>query len=392
MVVPALDGAPAERVLAIEGLRAWLAWAVVLSHIVQICGLDRSAHGLWITQFLASEAVRIFIIISGFVITGAVLARHETWVRFLTRRAFRIFPIYLLLLPIGALTAYLAAAAIPFMGWAGDPRFTWDDSVLATIASVEAHPGAHAGLHLTLLQGATPDSLLPKSSQSFLGPAWSLSLEWQFYLIAPLLIWLLRKKLWNVVAIATVTILALLFRLGAFGYFEQPSFLPALGHLFVIGILSRLMLAQLERLRFHAPTVVCAGIIVAVLFQSVFAIALWVAFMALLLATARTHGGLLSRANAVAFASRPATTLGARSYAVYLVHWPVVQAGAYFLLPLGAFSQWQAFALIGAFTVLGTLLAAELLHRFVERPMIRLGSTIAESGFVRRRTAPAGRT
>ena len=44
----------------------------------------------------------------------------------------------------------------------------------------------HIPLHLTLLHGVVPEKLLPSSATAFLGPAWSLSLEWQFYLIAPL--------------------------------------------------------------------------------------------------------------------------------------------------------------------------------------------------------------
>ncbi|WP_395647899.1 acyltransferase family protein [Terricaulis sp.] len=380
MVAVPLDPPPhAPRIWAIEGLRAWLAWTVVLSHVIQVCGIDRVVHGFWITQFAASEAVRVFIIISGFVITGVVLARRESWGRFITRRIFRIFPIYLLFLPLGAITMYLAQDAVAFMPWAADPRFTWDDSVAATITSVEQRPLSHVAPHVLLLQGVIPDSVLPKSSQSFLGPAWSLSLEWQFYLLAPLLIWMLRRRLWSAAAVLLVATLAILFRLEVFGHFEQPSLIFGLGHLFVIGIASRLTFDQLKNLQFHGLAVAVACVAIAFLFQSVFAIALWLAFLALLADQARApRGRALVHAALWPFQSRIATAFGARSYAVYLAHWPVVQAAAYFVLSFGALSQWHAFAALGAATLIGTLILAELLHLFIERPMIRLGAAVAE--------------
>ena len=41
---------------------------------------------------------------------------------------------------------------------------------------------------LLLLQGVIPDQLFSHAGDAFLAPAWSLTLEWQFYLIAPLII------------------------------------------------------------------------------------------------------------------------------------------------------------------------------------------------------------
>jgi peptidoglycan/LPS O-acetylase OafA/YrhL len=43
-----------------------------------------------------------------------------------------------------------------------------------------------------MLHGLVPEILLPNSSDTFLPPAWSISSEWQFYLVAPALIWLFK--------------------------------------------------------------------------------------------------------------------------------------------------------------------------------------------------------
>ncbi len=372
---------PPRKILAIEGLRAWLAWAVVLAHVIQITGVDRTHGGWWATQFVASEAVKVFIIISGFVITGVVLQRRESWSRYITRRIFRIFPVYLVLLPIGALTMYLARDALDYMTWASLPSFRYDDTARETIASVEAAPFAHILPHIALLQGLVPDSTLLKSQTSFLGPAWSLSLEWQFYLIAPLLIWMLQRSVWVFPAVAFVVGLAILYRLGVFGRFDPPAFFPAYGYMFVIGIASRLVFDRLRDARFFQAATATAFAAGALLFMDAFAIAVWCAFYALLVgaprktsAPDRVAQGLVG----VFLQSRVAVAMGARSYAVYLAHWPVTQALAYFLLPLGAFSQFEALAILIGPTFLLTFLSAEALHRWVERPMIRLGAAIAE--------------
>ena len=380
MVSASLHEAPAapRRIWAIEGLRAWLAWTVVLAHVIQICGIDRLYPGMWLTQFLATEAVKVFVIISGFVIANVVLARRESWLPYITRRAFRIFPIYLLLLPVGAATMYLAEQALAFMSWSQLPGYKYDDTVRATISSVEARPAAHVILHLLLFQGIIPDSVLDNSQTSFLGPAWSLSLEWQFYLIAPLLIWMLCRRGWSLVAIGTLASLAIAYRIGAFGHFELPSFFPAIGYLFAVGIASRLVFDALKRADFHATALACACVGAALLFQPLFAIGIWGAFLALLVGAAKDRHEKLGRAATHAlFETRFATAMGARSYAVYLAHWPVIQGLAFLILPLAPFTQWQAFAVLAPAVIVATALLAEALHRFVEKPMIRVGAALA---------------
>lgn len=41
-------------------------------------------------------------------------------------------------------------------------------------------------LHLLMLHGVVPEVLVARAPGAFLAPAWSVSLEWQFYLVAPL--------------------------------------------------------------------------------------------------------------------------------------------------------------------------------------------------------------
>jgi len=54
-------------------------------------------------------------------------------------------------------------------------------------------PGPQLLAHLTMLHGAVPDQILPGSSITYLPPAWSISVEWQFYLVAPFLFAFLKR-------------------------------------------------------------------------------------------------------------------------------------------------------------------------------------------------------
>jgi peptidoglycan/LPS O-acetylase OafA/YrhL len=77
------------------------------------------------------------------------------------------------------------------------------------------------------------------------------------------------------------------------------------------------------------------------------------------------------------FASPLAAYLGARSYSVYLVHMPMMMLVAWVMTDKLTLAETPARILVGAGTVLTTLVASDLLYRLVERPMITLGARLA---------------
>jgi peptidoglycan/LPS O-acetylase OafA/YrhL len=372
-----------ERIAAIEGLRAWLAWTVVLYHVVQVTGLTRTTLAGHLLSIAAADAVRIFIIISGFVIAGLVLTRREAWWRYITRRAFRIFPAYLIALAVGAGSMYLARDAVAALAWGDATYFTYDDFIRDSIQSVEAAPWAHAMLHLTLLQGVVSDDVIPLSQTSMLGPAWSLSLEWQFYLIAPAFIWMLLQPRWRLLAVGLVVAGAVADRFELFGHYILPSALPASGHFFLVGIASRLAFDRLQNTP-ALPLALILGLVgLGLLFRATLPLFAWAAFIVFLISESRWRDGL-ARWTGVAgralLSSAPARALGSRSYAVYIVHWPIVQTMLYLLLPLGSFSPGETLCLLLVAVIPATFVASDLMYRFVERPMIRLGARLASAG------------
>lgn len=217
---------------AIEGLRAWLAWTVVLVHCV--AGADLQHHGFFrIFVEAGPVCVSVFIIISGFVITHLIIERKEPYRPYIIRRAMRIYPLFIV-------TCAMGTAALPLY-ITGMQNVPWGDSgsyFSEILAAQNAHPWAHLIAHALMLHGAIPDLILRFSSYTFLLPAWSLSLEWQFYLIAPFVIVLAKTRCGAATLLIASAIGSFLFFHGSFGDFPSISFLPGAAPMFAVGIAS----------------------------------------------------------------------------------------------------------------------------------------------------------
>lgn len=366
------------RFSAIEGLRAWLAWAVVFSHIGQCVGVDMlGGHWVWFAR-AGETAVLVFIAISGFVIAGLVLDKQEPWPRYILRRAFRIFPAYWIAFMAALLALPFAIAAIASTPWANDPAYGWDNLMHGWADTMLRHTGAQLALHLTLLQGLVPDSVWPMTGTAVLGPAWSLTLEWQFYLVAPALVWLMAQRRWRFVTVLAAVLLALAFHEGAFGQFNLPSFLPGAAFIFIIGIGCRVGYTEMKRVAI-APEVVLLCLLAGLLYADAFWLALWLAVYAFLLNEERWSDSPIGRVLHAMLQSKPAQYLGARSYSVYLIHLPVLQLSTWAIVTHVTVTQSQLTLLLVLVVTPLVLIASDVLYRLVERPMIALGARLANA-------------
>jgi peptidoglycan/LPS O-acetylase OafA/YrhL len=340
-----------------DGLRGYLALWVAVFHALSSAAYT-SGPAVFGLLFKGGEAVTVFIILSGFVITHLLMTSREGYWPYITRRFFRIYPIYLLCCVLAILV---------------DP-------------APRPHFWAHVIAHLTLLHGLIPDNILPRAAFSILAPAWSLSLEWQFYLVAPFVIGMVRRT-WALVVLALGCLgLAMAFRNGWLGDFPTHTNLAGASGFFAIGIGSRLGLDRLRQLRFSAVAAAAVAVFAAyfVGLQPI-PLGIWGAFMAFLL-----WGGS-SRVGSVfsfAFTNRPMAAIGAASYSLYLVHLPL--EGAAVTLARMAWPAIPRVGLLGvSFTALGlSVLAALVLYRWVERPGMALGRKLSGAGWDRQGPAP----
>jgi peptidoglycan/LPS O-acetylase OafA/YrhL len=365
----------------LKGARGWLAWIVVASHIVQLTALDHHFGALKVLQIGGDLAVDVFIIMSGFVIYNLILEKREPYAAYITRRFMRIYPVYLACLALGVVATLLTFQLLPHQPWGADLPIT-----PRLVAQMESARGAglfeHLVAHLTLLHGAIPNNVLMESQYFFLSPGWSLSLEWQFYLVAPFVVFCIRNKTSQIGLAVACVLLAYGYKKGLFGDFSLPSYLPGAIFLFATGLVTRAIIPKLHGQFQLSPAllIVAAGGI-AMRDYGLLHFAAWLVLVSYMISVpARDFVGSLSqRALQTILDSPMANWLGRRSYAVCLVHVPVTQLVIYGSSALLGLSYKDMVLGVVVLTPALTLVLSDLLHRFVEKPGVDLGHTMANA-------------
>jgi len=313
-----------NRYRAIEGLRGWMAWAVVACHLVLFSSSDTVSHFWHLVRRSGDFSALAFIAISGFTICHLVVTKRESYSYFLKRRALRLFPAYLVALPLGLISYYVAATHDAVHPAAEYALFTQD-----TVDSLVAYPWPHMGLNVTMLQGVVPDEILPLSEFVILAPAWVLSLIWQFYLIAPLLILGLITPGWRWFVVAMIVAGAFAYDLGFVGHFGRPSMILGGGPYLLFGISLRLAMNDLSWIRSN-------------------------------------------RLSRLLLESKLPLYLGSRSYSTYLIHYPIIQILVY-TLPIKGLTPVEVLLYLVSPTIVLVVVGSELLYKCIELPAVRLG-------------------
>lgn len=357
-VVPTAS-APAfpERLPALTGIRFWLALGVVLFHY-QLNIVPEGGTGLAIIE-RARLAVDFFFILSGFVLAHVYGAQvrdgRYSHRRFLIARLARIYPAHIAML---AFMAALAGVAV-ILGQPFDARSYSLPGLLSAAALT------HAWLPVTV-------------PNEWNGPSWSLSAEWAAYLAFPLFAFIgLRRARspWLVLALAIVLFVALdAFYRWRFGEILTHAEL-VLGVLRIVPeFLFGIGLYQLGlRLRPGPWTARTAAV------GSVTVLLLLMGFSAVERITVGAAGlvilslAFLARSNSDRVFAHPlAMEAGEASYALYLVHLPLLivwKNGMAMLQGVNSsyrMAFWEAGVLLAI-----TLTAAFALHAFWERPVRR---------------------
>ena len=181
------------RIKSLDGLRALSIILVIVSHLVGIRGFFIPVPAGRVFE-LGELGVRVFFVISGFLITSILLKEltqsHKIDLpRFYFRRTLRIFPPYYLFL-----LALAIAGAIGF---------------------ITLNPG-------DLAHALTYTSNYHQQRSWLVGHTWSLAVEEQFYILWPAALLLLGKRKGLLLAFAFV-LLAPLIRIGIWEIFPSMS-------------------------------------------------------------------------------------------------------------------------------------------------------------------------
>lgn len=362
---------PIGRLARLDGLRGVLAVYVMLGHAAPFMPWPPRAGGL--IEALVSHgmaAVDLFFALSGLVIVQS-MARFEGRIApFLVARARRLLPVYLVVL---AASILVLAAGSPF---ALLPWLHPGDVAHQIWAAGLPHPlAAHLAAHLALVQGALPRAVLPGVEFSLLGPAWSLSTEWQFYA----LIALLMARTGNDrrgLARLTAIFLALALAGRVYAGFAPSSwqftraFLPHQAVFFALGIASARLWRGSGGFRlFLVALLIAVGLGLSYgTGWGALGKALPPLAWALALAAQRVPANRLVRPVARVLGHPALLWLGAISYPLYLVNEPVQRA---LVLLLGKVDPLQFTLLWGSLALATPIGVAAVLHHAVERRFMR---------------------
>ena len=372
-----------DKLYPIEGLRGYLAIMVMVSHIfifgayINIPEFFKHSSDLFSLLNHGDLAVQCFMIISGFVIFLLIDTKKEKYGDYLTRRFLRIFPVYFLLLLISIPCLRLSSSVLEMTTSMQSAEVIRSTS--AIYHSLWGHLWIHLPLHLVMLHGMIPSTILLNSPTAFLGPAWSLSLEWQFYLIAPL--WyscfvteIARKKI-------IMYVVCLIFILKGHYFFasiQMGAILPNYLVFFVTGIASYFLYKKAKQLEIPKDTVFPIAVLLAIGSYrfaekplGIIPYMLWSVVFALIL---EPKDSLTSRFFSPVFTNPVSLWLGKISYSIYLSHSLVLVVLQFVLLKSFAnISQTHLLYWLLVATPLFTLPLSHLLYMTVERPFMYYG-------------------
>ncbi|MBI5290043.1 MAG: acyltransferase [Chloroflexi bacterium] len=317
---------------ALDGLRGVAVLMVMFFHFVLVTRLHYGLEGTTagaegVIDWIADggwAGVELFFVLSGFLITGILLRARETpsgyFRNFYARRALRIFPLYYA-------TLFFIIVLLPLLATISSDEF-------ARLQSLQLwHWTYTMNLWITATNGAGDTDVFAT------GHFWSLSVEEQFYLVWPAVVYVCGRR-WLIPACIAIVIVSPLLRFAALaagadpfvGYTFTPLRLDALamGALLAAGLGDERSAARLRR---HAPAAALLSLasLAAVVWWKgdlihvdprmlTFGLPALAALSAslILLATKASGGAVRSIAEWA-----PLRAAGRYSYALYILHWPI---------------------------------------------------------------------
>jgi peptidoglycan/LPS O-acetylase OafA/YrhL len=312
--------------------------------------------------------------LSGFVIFYLLDHQRVSYREFITKRFFRLAPLYFTVLAVAAWSMDWQLSVIQDYPWQN--ATTKHDLVLHMDAI--RNLAVQFVAHLSLLHGLIPDAILPGSQYAIVGQAWSISVEWQFYLVAPFLFSLVVRGEWRTLACVLLLLCGVYTRnyVGEGFAVNQTVF-------FLIGILSYYLWRRVHAAADLRPPMIEAGCVIAMVLayltiKDALALIIWSAMMGVAcVETGKWRSGLFAHIGQV-LCSGPLQFLGRISYSVYMTHMLVLYLwSAVWSRALPGMDKPQFLVLNVLAVAMTTILVSAVSYRLIELPGVRLGSQLA---------------
>ena len=343
---------------ALTGLRYFAALGVLWCHFSTLLPSSLVLQSL---AELGGHGVGLFFVLSGFVIAhNLTLTVNPSLGRFYLQRLTRILPLTWLMLFTVSLAYQLLGSHLALMGgYQVDPQWVWSSWVVNALC----------------LQAWVPDF---QTQQYWNAPAWSISAELFFYALAPLLVLRLKTlrpiTLLGSTFVATLVIWALYWRLAPQWLHDPfildffPIRLPLFGLLAFIYGIGFYRLHQTQEAQNHSVQIIglLALLVASYVLKNAWGASTPFGVGFYYFSTLPLFGVLIYRVSSdtsviARFLSSPwLQSLGNASFALYLMHWLVLEFAIDLKIPFG-FWHWVAL-------VISLSGASVALHLWFEKP------------------------
>ncbi len=329
----------------IDGLRAIAILFVLLFH----SGLKLFPSGF--------VGVDIFFVISGFLITrilhSSLQKNHFSFTEFYSRRLWRLQPVFICLI--------LTTICLTCIFYLPEDLVNYFKSARKTTLFISN----------TFFEKATKGYFSAKANELPLLHTWSLSIEWQCYLILPLAMYALHRlvapqKLSKIIYLLTLLFLVLALYYSAKAPAKTYYYLSSRIFEFLIGSCVAISSHRVVLNKYVSESLNVAALLVIFYiatrsniswgFPNAYAFILCVAVSILIAAGKNNSHSLLTRLLSI----KPLVFIGLLSYSLYIWHWPVFVLMHYLAVPETAPFFVLAFSCI--------FIISFLSWKFIEKP------------------------
>ncbi|WP_407301781.1 acyltransferase family protein [Raoultella planticola] len=305
--------------------------------------------------------------------------KKQSYGMYITQRFFRIFPIYLFALILSMVMLSFTLDVLTLV-----PQSPATPSRIDFINQFYDHPILHTIFHFILMQGVIPGFLLEGSSFTILGQAWSVSVEWQFYLIAPLLFMLMNKihKRKYFLILMVLVIACLIFgKVTDKGFYGNNLLAFSIGY--ITFYFYKYMFPVISKNQLRVVVAIFLPLSFIVLKKECIPVFIWVvSFYSVLKKEKEGVNNIVSKI----LDAKPILFIGRVSYSIYMVHMAVVFSFLKLFAGKETIPVYLYFA-FPALCIIVSIVISGITYRLVEAPMISFGKKVT-ARFARSNSGP----
>lgn len=229
--------------------------------------------------------------------------------------------------------------------------------------------------HILAIQGLIPTQFLPQGEYAFLGQAWSISLEWQFYIIAPFITLFIMQYWKSLIALSVLLFVLIVIKVtstimpnGFIGNHALLFFLGAATHyLFLLHIRHNTSIHDANK-----KMLLLVIFLILIETPNVIPILIWIVVNAGIINSTGLKKTLISSI----LTHKVCKWLGIRSYSIYLSHMIPLTICVAVMTSFEIHNPIVHASMLLFTTLIGTIAFSYSTYRWIEAPFQKLGKKL----------------